>query len=1180
MSTRADRRIDVPSRKPIVDGLGIACWQWNLESNSVDYSDEWKRIRGLAAVTISNAPEERLSRVHPDDVADLELHRHKLIRGECEFYEFDHRVRHSDGSWIWVAERCRAVREGRKTVRLIGCDVEITQRKQEELDLKQSQQRFNALADAIPAAIVQNDADGQLTYVNGYWSVLTGRPVEAAFGDGWQKVLHPEDLPKILQHLYEVREGPPNEEIVFDAVEARHVNPDGSTKWFQPRVRARYGADGKLTDVTAVLIDIHEKKKLNDRLQRVLECSSIGIWEHSFEDQTLTWDDQMLEIHGIESGDFRGTHEDWTDRLHPDDFDRMMEAETELQANEGVSSHEYRIVRPNGDVRHVYANVYVECNEQGQPVRTIGINMDITDRRQAELAFQETETKFQRIAENVPGVFRYVLHPDGTHELAYASAGFCELFEVEPEEAIGAGINNVWDRIHVDDRDQLGEEVAAAAKKLEPLLAEFRLNLTMKGVRWVQTHAQPIRAANGDVISDGVVLDHTERKVAQLTLQESQAQFQRMTENVPGMNYRYIQRPDGSHAVTYVGSKCRDLFEVEPEEAMENADVVFARVHPEDLPKMLDSMQESAQSLQQTTIDSRVLLPKRGERWLRCISQPTRNEDGVITWDGVITDVTDEKAVQLALQESQTQFQRMTENVPDMIYRYTVRPDGSHAMLYVSAQCRELYEIEPEEALEDADKLFTCLHPDDVERVTKAVQASAKNLTSFVEEFRVIMPKKGLCWRQTIAQPSRTKDGDTIWDGVVFDYTDRKQAELKLQLANEELARATKLKDEFLANMSHELRTPLNAILGMSEGLQDGIYGPITQEQKRSFDVIQQSGGLLLDLINEVLDLAKIESGSVKLEISAVDIPKLCESSLRLIRQQADKKGIDLSLNVASNLPNLAADEKRIRQVLVNLLSNAVKFTPERGNVSVDVQRISNDATDEDVLRISVADTGIGIEPDHLESLFQPFVQVDSSLSRSFGGTGLGLALVKRFVELHKGHVSVTSEPDVGSTFTVDLPWRQVNIDASLAGSPKQVAPANNDPKPNASQLTNTTVLLAEDNEYAALATTKYLESLGHQVVLVTNGLAAVEAVQQSKPDIILMDVQMPVMDGLEAIERIRALPDCGAVPIIALTGLAMPEDASRCLSAGANKYLSKPYRMGVLVDSLRELLPTDANRT
>lgn len=277
------------------------------------------------------------------------------------------------------------------------------------------------------------------------------------------------------------------------------------------------------------------------------------------------------------------------------------------------------------------------------------------------------------------------------------------------------------------------------------------------------------------------------------------------------------------------------------------------------------------------------------------------------------------------------------------------------------------------------------------------------------------------------ASPLKNAAGEIIGiSKIARDITRRKQAEAQLQLSNErislanaELARASRLKDEFLAGMSHELRTPLNAILGLSEALLEEIFGPLTEDQQDQLKTIEQSGKHLLELINDILDLSKVESGKMELDIQPVDIRELCYSSINFIRQQAHHKRIKISTLIDPDVAEVELDERRIRQVLVNLLSNAVKFTPEGGAVELQVRA---DAF-RDAIEFHVTDTGIGIASDNIDKLFQPFVQLDSSLSRRYAGTGLGLALVRRITELHGGSVALESEEGKGSRFSVTLPW-------------------------------------------------------------------------------------------------------------------------------------------------------------
>jgi signal transduction histidine kinase len=395
----------------------------------------------------------------------------------------------------------------------------------------------------------------------------------------------------------------------------------------------------------------------------------------------------------------------------------------------------------------------------------------------------------------------------------------------------------------------------------------------------------------------------------------------------------------------------------------------------------------------------------------------------------------------------------------------------------------------------------------------------------------------------------------------------------KIESTNEELTRANRLKDEFLATMSHELRTPLNAVLGMTEILQEEMVGEINTEQRDALKTIESSGNHLLSLINDILDLSMIESGHLKLSCTSTAIAQLCQSSIAFIQPQASQKQIQISVEIAPNLPNLMLDERRILQVLINLLNNAVKFTPESGNVSFAVTHEPTfKNTNQSSVRITVTDTGIGIATENLDKLFQRFVQIDSALNRKYEGTGLGLALVKRIVELHGGTVEVSSEFGKGSQFTVDLP-----CDESPQIDPEPIAktPLNLGSNSEEASIHSRLILLAEDHQANIETISSYLKAHGYRLIVAENGQEAIDLNQTHHPDIILMDIQMPVMNGLEAIQQIRQKTDGNQVPIVAMTALAMSGDREKCLSAGANEYISKPVKLKELNVLIQNLCPT-----
>ncbi|MBE9032881.1 PAS domain S-box protein [filamentous cyanobacterium LEGE 11480] len=520
--------------------------------------------------------------------------------------------------------------------------------------------------------------------------------------------------------------------------------------------------------------------------------------------------------------------------------------------------------------------------------------------------------------------------------------------------------------------------------------------------------------------------------------------------------------------------------------------------------------------------------------------------------------------------------------------------DIVHDQMFWDQRMHELYGFVSADWLDGFTTIYAAwlhqLHPDDRAAADLISRQALNGECDYDTEFRIMHPGGSVRFIKATAVVQRDSEGKPQrMVGINYDITEHQQAAVQLKQINEELIRATRLKDEFLANMSHELRTPLNAILGLAESLQEGIFGTLNESQLKGVQTIGNSGEHLLELINDILDLAKIEAGQIELDCSQVALGPLCQASLVFVKQQAFRKGIQLESHFPHQSWHLWVDARRIRQVLINLLTNAVKFTPEDGRVTLAVSiespsrddcRVDTTAFSGEVphlsaqrLRIMVTDTGIGISPAQVNKLFQPFIQVDSALNRKYEGTGLGLALVKRIVELHGGSVSVTSEVGVGSCFIVDLPCVIEPI-STRKSDPVDVTDRQNRElthplRPTAGAL----ILLAEDNPSNVETLVGYLEAKGYRLLIANNGKDVITLVQTESPDVVLMDIQMPEIDGLEAIRRIRRMAKGKDLPIIALTALAMHGDRERCLAAGANEYLSKPVKLKQLSVLIRQFV-------
>jgi two-component system, sensor histidine kinase and response regulator len=692
---------------------------------------------------------------------------------------------------------------------------------------------------------------------------------------------------------------------------------------------------------------------------------------------------------------------------------------------------------------------------------------------------------------------------------------------------------------------------------------------------WVNSTLVPLRDDNGKpTFFIAIRTDITERKQMESSIKAAEARLRRITNTVPGAVFQW-QAGTNYDKFTFVSPRVQQVLGLGVQALREDASLVMLQVLETDRDAIKDGLRKAVRDSSAWRGEYRVRLPNGALRWIRAeISpDPERTADGAVLYTGIWQDVTERK-------EADARLREVTENVPVAIFQYYQGDAGYFVIPFMSHAIRSICGALAEDIMQDTRLLLERVHPDDREMFVAALRPASAGAQAQFIDFRMVHQETGrTVWVHGEAGARQLPHGGWVWNGYLTDVTQTKEIAVELQRAKDQAVAASSAKSDFLANMSHEIRTPMNGVLGMTDLLLDTA---LDAEQSEYVSVVKSSADALLRVINDILDFSKIEAGKLLIEHIPFALAHTMDDTVKAVGLRARDKGLAMHCDIEPDVPlAVVGDPGRLRQILVNLIGNAIKFT-KTGAIQVRVACESADA-EGTLLHFSVADSGIGIAPNKLGSIFEAFSQEDSSTTRRFGGTGLGLTISARLVEALGGRMWVESELGRGSVFHFTM---RVGIDHQQV-QPQHCEPALPDlpqapsPPPAQRQLD---VLLVEDNLINQKLAVTLLARWGHRVTVAENGEVAVEMASRRAFDVVLMDMMMPVMDGLEATRLIRAMPGMGAsVPIVAMTANAMASDRERCLAAGMNDYISKPIKAQELQTLLQkvgsEVSASDAQR-
>ncbi len=1043
---------------------------------------------------------------------------------------------------------------------------DITERKQAEIALRKSERKLrdayeeqNALVSAITDVVLIRNNEGKfLKIIPTNHQKLLGTPEEVLSRSIY------EELPQLAADAITmaIRESLATQTIV-SCDYSLEIN--GQEIWFEANISPI--DDDKVIQLSR---DITERKLAELALQRseegyrhLIENLHAGFIVHSNDTSILFCNSKACDLLGLTLDQMMGkTAIDPAWHFCREDGTVMPLAEYPVNQvlNTGLPLINYvlRINRSDRTKVWVLVNAFPEF-DSNQRLQQVAITfIDISDRKQAEA---ELEKVSERLALSLKSGAIGCWDWDINQNIVIWDDRMYELYGVKKQSDSIA--YDVWaNGLHPDDRTYIEKITQQAVLGQTEYDVEFRVvHPDDRSIHFIKAYGVVVRDAQGNPQSMiGINFDITDRKQSELALQQSESRFQKIALSSPAVIYILIRRLDGSISFEYVSSAFEDIFEVKIEQILQDFNIYSNMIHPDDRAGYRDAVTYSVEHLTPFEYTWRIITPIKKLKWIQARSRPECREDGTMAWHGVLLDITDQM-------EGERRLAQIAYHVPGMIYQYRLRPNGSSHFPYASDGIRDIYQVSPDQVKVDASPAFLAIHPDDVERITKSIVESAANLTPWYCEYRVCHDDH-IIWVLGHATPQKELDGSIIWHGYISDISDRKQTEIELAKAKEVAETATKSKSQFLANMSHEIRTPMNGVLGMAEVLAGTN---LTEEQQDILKTIRDSGEVLLVVINDILDFSKIESGMLKLEERSFILKDLLASICSLLNKQALAKNIVLQYAIESDVPeHFIGDSARLRQIFLNLVGNAIKFTTS-GNIHIAIAKNGELQNGKIELTVSVKDNGIGIARDRIDQLFQPFTQADNSISRKYGGTGLGLAISRSLVNLMGGTIWVdslgkvggippenwTSEPKTSTTqgssfyFTLVL---QVVVETKVT---PQATEKDSDKDVNTHQAP-IKILLAEDNLFNQKVAVMMLKRLGYIVDIANNGLEVLTMLEQQSYDLILMDMQMPEMDGVTAVKIIRQ-SNKPQPWIIALTANALEEDRQICFDIGMNDFIAKP---------------------
>lgn len=1145
----------------------VGVWEWDVDADRTYWSDTMWALYGQEPDASTDPEAVFRSAVHPDDLPAVEAEMQRCLSGRTPQFQSVFRIQRPDGSLRWIEARAQPTwRDGRARF-LSGVNLDVTERVQATARLLESEERFRTMADGLPLIVWVHDARGALRFVNATYCEFFGVTPEQVTGSGWVPLMHEDDAAAYAaDFLCCVRE----RRAFHATVRVR----DGLGRWrhIESWARPHFASDGEFLGHVGTSADITERIEAEQAARRSAELLREAAAEAEAERVTLRTIMQTMtealamfdaegrviaanpafaRMHGVSPDVVVGM--DLSDfeqgylSTHPDGRPFSVEDWPIVRALHGETVNNVEMHVRHPDAHRDWVALYSAApvlDAQGRARAAVITVSDVTEMKRAEQELRHNRELLLSILDNAEAA---IYAKDAEGRFLLSNRHHAALLGRPAQDILGK-----------TDADFVGDAALLALYRAQDqaVLAHSRameFEDTVQAADGPRAYASikfPLRDAEGRVYGVcALSTDVTERRRTAEAYRQKAEELERLMHVAPvGIWVSY----DAQCRQISGNRMANALMEAAPGENASHNDVApqdgsrrrfFSADGRELRAEELPMQQAAARNEEVRDQEIAVLLPSGRRLTLLCSATPLRDAaDQVRGCLGTGLDITDRVAVESALRESESKLRALADNMAQLAWM----ADERGMAFWFNRQWFDFSGLTPLAA--NGEGWLHLVHPDHRTRVAEGLRRHAGSGHTWEDSFPLLRRDDQYRWMLSRATPITDAEGRVCrWFGTHTDITDQRAAE-------EALKEADRRKDDFLAMLAHELRNPLAPVRNAVELIRRSDNEPSMVERAR--DMIERQVTHMARLIDDLLDVSRIAKGKIQLRMDRCDLAELVRQTAQDLRPSVEAAGIELGVSVPDGSVWVHGDRTRLAQMVGNLLHNAIKFTDSGGCVDL---RLHADAAAGSA-RLVVADSGIGMDPDFMQRVFEPFIQADRSIDRSRGGLGLGLALVKGLAELHRGTVDVHSDgPGRGSRFTVSLPLDAAGLQAAEPPRADRLAAPAGGPAPRR-------ILVIEDNRDVAESLQALLSLCGHDVSVAHDGRSGIAQAEQAVPDVVLCDLGLPGgMDGYAVARQLRGRLPGRIGRLIALSGYGTAEDQRLAREAGFDIHLTKPVDYGAL---------------